>query len=89
MRKNTYTIEWDNKAIKVLVGLKDQKLKAYILDAVENVIAHNPMIGKILSGNFKGARSYRLGIIRIIYKQYKDRLLVVVLNIAHRKEVYK
>jgi mRNA interferase RelE/StbE len=89
MRYKVYTIEWDRKAAKVFENLKDQKLKDHILDAIEYHIARDPFAGKPLAGPFKGIYSRRIGVIRILYKPYKDRLIVVVLDIAHRREVYR
>ena len=89
MRAHTYTIEWDRKAAKAFDGIKDKKLKEYILDALENVVAHDPLVGKPLVGPLKGIRSYRIGVIRILYKHYKDRLVIVVLDVAHRRNVYR
>lgn len=89
MRINKYTIEWDRKAAKAFHAIKDKKLQGHVLNALENIIALNPIIGKPLVGVFKGVYSYRIGVIRILYKHYKDRLVIVVLDIAHRREVYK
>ena len=89
MRNHTYTIEWDRKAAKALESITDKKLKEYVLDALENVIARDPLVGKPLVGPLKGVRSYRIGVIRILYKHYKDRLVVVILDITHRRNVYR
>ena len=89
MRGHTYTIEWDREAAKVYGSIRDNKLKDHILNVLESVIAHDPLAGKPLVGPLKGVRSYRVGVIRILYKHYKERLVVVVLDIAHRREVYR
>jgi mRNA interferase RelE/StbE len=89
MRHQIYTVEWDRKAAKVFGAIKDQKLKDHILDAIEHDIARDPFAGKPLAGPFKGIYSHRIGVIRILYKPYKDRLIVVVLDIGHRREIYR
>lgn len=89
MNKKIYTIEWHRQAAKTFEKISDQKLKEYILHVLKNVLAHDPMAGKSLEGSFKGTRSYRMGVIRIIYKIYKDRLVLIVLNITHRRDVYR
>jgi mRNA interferase RelE/StbE len=89
MRKNIFTIEWERKAAKAFESISDKKLKEHVFDVLENVISHHPLIGKSLAGSLRGARSYRIGVIRVIYRFYKDRLLIIVLDIAHRKEVYR
>ena len=89
MRYQIFTIEWDRKAARVFEDITDLKLKEHILDAVEHHIARDPFAGKPLAGPFKGIYSHRIGVIRILYKPYKDRLIIVVLDIAHRREVYR
>ncbi|MBF0490936.1 MAG: type II toxin-antitoxin system RelE/ParE family toxin, partial [Candidatus Omnitrophica bacterium] len=61
----------------------------YIRDALENVLAHDPMAGKPLKGTYKGLRSYRLGVIRILYWFHNKKLVVVIVDIVHRKDVYR
>ena len=60
MRNHACAIEWDRKAAKVLEGITDKKLKEYVIDALENVVARDPLVGKPLVGPLKGVRSYRI-----------------------------
>ena len=89
MRKKLYAIEWSKDAEKQFKKLTDQKLKTKVVDIIENQIARDPLIGKPLTDVFKGVRSYRLGRLRILYKPYKDRVVVVILRIDLRKDVYR
>ena len=89
MRRNLYTVEWDPQAAKIFRKMKEQKLKDHILDIIENEIAGNPLSGKPLSGALIGIRSYRSGVLRILYKFYVDRLVIVILDIDHRKDAYR
>jgi len=88
-RKASYSIEWGSEAAKQFKKIKDAGLKDRILDVIENEIARDPLVGKPLTFVFKGARSYRMGRLRILYKQYKERLVIVVLKVEHRKNVYR
>ncbi len=47
--------------------------------------------GKIkkLKGEFEGFYRLRLRTFRVIYEKQEDRLIILVLRIAHRKNVYK
>lgn len=45
--------------------------------------------GKCLAGNLRSLWQYRIGDYRIICEILEDRILITVLHIAHRKEVYK
>jgi mRNA interferase RelE/StbE len=90
MRKQPFVVEWDRKASKAFRDIDDARLRENIVDAIEKEIAPDPFVaGKPLVGPFKGTRSYRIGVIRILFKPYKDRLVVVLLDIAHRREVYR
>ncbi len=89
MRQNIYLIRWDPLALKKFNNIQDKKLKEYILDTLENIITKDPLVGKLLSGPFKWLRSYRIGVIRILYKPLKNYLLIMIVDIDHRKNVYR
>jgi len=89
MRERIYTIEWSSQAEKQFNKIDDKKLKEKILEIIEHEIAQNPLSGKPLMEPFKDVRSYRVGRLRILYKPYADRLIIVVLRVEHRKDVYR
>lgn len=89
MRERIYSIEWSTHAERQFNKIKDKRLKQQIIEVLEKEIAKNPLRGKPLADPFKGVRSYRLGRLRILYKMYKEKLVIVVLRINHRKNVYK
>jgi len=83
-----YKIEYAEGVARDLRRLpRDVKLKA--LAAVERVLASNPQEGKPLTGVYKGLWKYRIGNYRIVYSIEKERLVVFVLRIRHRKDVYR
>ena len=49
----------------------------------------NPHVGKPLAGSWKGCHSLRVGVYRIIYQIEKSILTVYVLDIGHRREIYR
>lgn len=53
------------------------------------IIASDPFIGKKLSGKLNGLYSYQVWPYRIIYKIYKNILLVIIIHIGHRQSAYK
>lgn len=53
------------------------------------IIARDSFIGKKLSGKLNGLYSYRIWPCRIIYKIYKNILLVVIIRIGQRQGAYK
>lgn len=52
-------------------------------------VAEHPEIGTPLRGALRGVFKYRIGPYRIIYQIYRSRLLIIVIDIGHRKEVYR
>ena len=58
-----------------------------LLRRLDRTLGADPQAGKPLTGPFRGLRSLRIGDHRIVYSLGSDGLLV--LRIAHRKEVYR
>ena len=83
MYKVFYTTEAE-KQIKRL----DERLKLIIKQAVEE-IGKDPSVGKPLTRELKGRFSYRAGDYRIIYRAYHSEVVVLILTIGHRRDIYK
>lgn len=49
----------------------------------------NPFVGKKMKGEFYGCYNYRIWPYRIIYKIFKNVLLIVIIKIGHRQGIYK
>ena len=58
---------------------------AHALDDLER----DPFQGKPLKGELKGFWSYRVGSYRVVYRIYRNKLLVVIIDIGHRREIYR
>jgi mRNA interferase RelE/StbE len=82
-----YKITFDDVAKRFLKKLKrvDQK---EILDKIDK-LGENPFLGKRLTGNLFGLWRLRIDKYRVLYKIVEGRLIVVVLDIGHRKKVYR
>ena len=60
-----------------------------ILVRIETYLATDPKgLGKPLKGEFQGYWRYRWGDYRVIYKISEGEILILVLRISHRKDVY-
>ncbi|MDP8228410.1 MAG: type II toxin-antitoxin system RelE/ParE family toxin [Candidatus Electryoneaceae bacterium] len=65
-------IELSPKALRQWKKLqRDNELFTRIDEALDR-IASNPKIGKMLGGEFKGIRSYRVGSWRVLYEVYRE-----------------
>lgn len=83
-----YKVEYAKGVAKDLKRLpRDVKVKA--LEIVELLLAKDPRAGKPLKGHYKGLWKYRLGDYRIIYSIESDRVVIFVLRLRHRKDVYE
>jgi len=85
-----YSVEYSKKAQKILRKL-DNQISNRITDWIENnlVNCENPRFqGKALTGNLSGNWRYRVGNYRIIAKIEDDKILITVVDIGHRRQIY-
>ena len=67
-----------------------KKIKSLIKRTIEERLRLNPVyFGTPLKQNLKGLMKLRVGNYRIIYSIQKDIVVVFVIKIGHRKEIYK
>lgn len=86
----SYRIELTKQAEKSfdLIMKSQPGLGLRIAHAIDT-IASDPSLGVPLKGKLKGLNKYRVGPYRIIYETHHSRLLVIVIDIGHRKEIYR
>lgn len=82
-----YSLKIKQSAYKELKRI-DKKERIRLIAAIDR-LAINPHIGKLLKGEFSGLRRIRSGNYRVIYEINEGEVLVLVLRIAHRKEIYR
>ena len=85
-----YTVEYTPRAIKDLKKL-DKQTAALILAWIEkNLInSENPFQhGKGLTANHGGEWRYRIGDYRILAEIQNEKIVILVLRVGHRKNVY-
>ncbi|HBU07881.1 MAG: hypothetical protein A2471_02025 [Omnitrophica WOR_2 bacterium RIFOXYC2_FULL_45_15] len=67
----------------------DKSTVKKILARIETYLAQDPKeLGKPLKGDFQGYWRYRWGDYRVIYKISEREILILVLRISNRKDVY-
>ncbi len=81
-----YEIIFRTPAEKFLKKL-DRSTQKKILGKLE-ILKESPRIGKPLSGDLSGLWRIRYDKYRIIYEIRDKELIVYILNIGHRKDIY-
>ena len=67
----------------------DRSTARKILKRIETYVVLDPKgLGKPLKGDFQGYWRYRWGDFRVIYKISEREILIIVLRISGRKDVY-
>ena len=82
-----YSIKIKKSALKELQSLNKQE-RTRIISAIDQ-LTENPHIGKALKGELTGLRRIRSGNYRIVYEINEGEVLILVLRIAHPKQVYR
>ena len=70
------------------LGKVSKKYKPHIFAALFD-LRRNPYSGKKLEGKFRDCYSLRIGMYRIIYKVYKNKLGILIIRIGPRQGAYK
>jgi mRNA interferase RelE/StbE len=84
-----YTVEVLRRAEKVLRGLTDRKLYQRMREAIDALATEPRPHGCTKLSGTKNIYRVRVGDHRIVYQVVDDRLLVLVIDLGHRREVYR
>ena len=85
-----YTVEYTQQAVRDLRKL-DKQTRTFILSWIEKnlVNCENPrQHGKGLTANRSGQWRYRVGDYRLIADIQDDKVVILLLHIGHRRDVY-
>ena len=85
-----FRIEFASSAGKELERIykRDRSLYRRLLSSIEP-LKHNPYLGKKLKGVLQNDYSLRVGSYRILYVVFKEKLLVTIIDLGHRKDIYR
>ena len=86
----SYRVEYLPQVVKTLEKM-NKYTKKILVEWIEKNLGgcENPRVhGKPLSANRAGQWRYRVGDYRIIVKIEDDKLVILVIAIGHKKEVY-
>ncbi len=67
---------------------QNRKIGEQIAKAIDR-LALNPALGDFLKGQWQGYRKYRAGSYRIIYRVEHSKLIVYIITIDDRKDIYR
>ncbi len=85
----TWNVEYTESAAEEIQAL-DGSAKKYIKKAIEDKLMVDPLkFGTPLKRNLSGLLKLRVGDYRIIYKILKNEVVVLVVTVGHRRDVYK
>ena len=82
-----YKLAYTDEA-KKRIGKLGSEAKHRVKAAAERLAA-DPRIGKRLTHELSEYWSYRVGDYRILYRVFEKQVLVVIVTVGHRKNVYK
>ena len=88
-----YKVEIEESALKELSKL-DKHIQIFIMNCIEEIEKNYFEFKKInkiepLKHSLKGFYKYKARTFRIILKEYEEKLIVLVVSVGHRREVYK
>lgn len=86
-----YTVEYTDKAIKSLKKLDKSVLKMIKSWIEKNLVGtENPrQHGKGLTSNRSGQWRYRVGDYRILADIQDEKLVIILIGIGHRSQIYQ
>ena len=83
----TYSLQIKRSAAKALSKItKNDRIQ--LIEAIDR-LREEPNAGGVLKGEFAGLRRLRVGSYRIIYEVIDEQLVVLVIRVGHRREVYR
>ncbi|MCP9941513.1 type II toxin-antitoxin system RelE/ParE family toxin [Cyanobium sp. ATX 6E8] len=59
-----------------------------VVEAID-LLCDTPAAGSALKGEFEGLRRLRVGHYRVVYEWQRSALVILVVRVGHRREVYR
>ncbi len=83
----TYSVRIKASAAKQLARL-DVRTRRLLIEQIDR-LATDPHVGTVLKGELDGLRRVRVGTYRIVFEVRNRELLVLVVRVGHRSNVYR
>ena len=86
----TYRVRWAPPARRAIENNLPESVAAAVWEFVNGPLAENPhRVGKRLLGELTGFWSARRGQYRVIYVVDDDAIIITVVKVDHRRDVYR
>lgn len=82
-----YSVRIKRSATRDLAQVSRQD-RNRIVHAIDR-LGEQPHVGYPLKGGLRGLRRIRIGNYRVVYEVLDNELVVLVVRVAHRREVYR
>lgn len=82
-----YSLKIKQSAAKTLARIAKPE-RERLVHAIDR-LREEPSAGAALKGEFAGLRRLRVGSYRIVYEVRNEELIILVIRIGHRKQVYR
>ena len=86
-----FHVVYNHKAIKALNKL-DPAIRKKIINWIDSHLSQssNPRKrGTALTGKLSGLWRYRIGAYRVIVEIINDKIIILVLDVGHRRDIYR
>jgi mRNA interferase RelE/StbE len=83
----SYSLRIKNSALKEIKALPTEQ-RQRVVTTIDG-LRQNPHQGTLLKGKHTGLRRIRVGAYRIIFEIQQKVLVVLVLRVGHRRQVYR
>ncbi|MEH3077848.1 MAG: type II toxin-antitoxin system RelE/ParE family toxin [Quadrisphaera sp.] len=86
----SYRVEYAPSARRALSQDLPESVAAAAYEFIEGALAENPhRVGKPLRDSMEGLHSARRGDYRVVYEIHETRVVVRVVRVQHRRDVYR
>lgn len=83
----TYSLRIKSSAARELARV-DKPARLRLITAIDGLL-DNPHRGQLLKGDLVGLRRLRVGDYRVVYEVDAGELVVLVVHVGHRRQVYR
>ena len=83
----TFSLQIKTSAARELARI-DKPQRMRLIEAIDR-LTENPYRGQKLKGELTGLRRIRVGDCRVIYEIDAGKLIVLVIRVGHRREIYR